>query len=471
MRISKKIVPGIFLIIIGSFGVNAQTDSVYSFTLSQAQEFAVKNNLNAKNAQLDVESARKKVWETTAMGLPQFSTTAKYQHIFKVPSISFPVSGFTQNELTFNGDKPNGFKQYESIGGLNQYFYEGPGIPLGTKNNTTIDFTLSQLIFSGEYIVGLQASRVYKELSERSLEKTGDQIKESVSNGYYTVLVLDENVRILKQSLDAVAKTTNEMEAMYQQGLIEETDVDQLKINKSNIETTIKTLEGQKSVSEKLLKLQLGINFSNKVILTDSIGSLLKLVDFQLMTSSDFNVTGNIDYQLMQTQEDLAKLSLRREKSKFLPTISGFYQHEEQTNQPSFNFMPKDVVGVSLNFPIFSSGQRMMVVGEAKIDYDKAVNAKTLAEQNLEMEFEQAKNDYITSYNNYTTNKDNLDLSKKIYNKTLIKYKEGMATSIELTQQQNQFLGTEGNYFNSILSLLNAKAKLERILTKYNSNE
>jgi outer membrane protein TolC len=133
--------------------------------------------------------------------------------------------------------------------------------------------------------------------------------------------------------------------------------------------------------------------------------------------------------------------------------------------------MPKDVVGVSLNFPIFSSGQRMMVVGEAKIDYDKAVNAKTLAEQNLEMEFEQAKNDYITSYNNYTTNKDNLDLSKKIYNKTLIKYKEGMATSIELTQQQNQFLGTEGNYFNSILSLLNAKAKLERILTKYNSNE
>ncbi len=218
------------------------------------------------------------------------------------------------------------------------------------SDNTTFDFTLSQLVFSGEYIVGLQASRVYKELSERSLEKTEDQIKESVSNGYYTVLVLDENVRILKQSLDAVAKTTNEMEAMYQQGLIEETDVDQLKINKSNIETTIKTLEGQKSVSEKLLKLQLGINFSNKVILTDSIGSLLKLVDFQLMTSSDFNVTGNIDYQLMQTQEDLAKLSLRREKSKFLPTISGFYQHEEQTNQPAIQFYAEGCYGIKIEF-------------------------------------------------------------------------------------------------------------------------
>jgi outer membrane protein len=464
MRISKKIVPGIFLII-GSFGLKAQTDSVYSFTLSQAREFAIKNNLNAKNAQLDIESARKKVWETTAIGLPQFNVTAKYQHIFD--SKPFPFSG----GIDTTKFRSLGIDDAITKDDLLKSFSPPTYIQLLPPNNTTFDFTLSQLIFSGEYIVGLQASRVYKELSERSLEKTEDQIKESVSNSYYTVLVLDENIRILKQSLDAVAKTTGEMEAMYKQGFVEETDVDQLKINKSNLATTIRTMEGQKGVSEKLLKLQLGIAFSSKVLLTDSIGSILEGVNFQLITSSDFDVTGNIDYQLIQTQEDLAKLSLRREKSKFLPTISGFYQHEEQTNQPGLNFMPKDVIGVSMNFPIFSSGQRMMVVGEAKIDYDKAVNAKTLAEQNLEMEFEQAKNDYITSYNNYTTNKDNLDLSKKIYNKTLIKYKEGMATSIELTQQQNQFLGTEGNYFNSILSLLNAKAKLERILTKYNSNE
>ncbi len=105
MRIIKKIVPGIFFII-GSFGVNAQTDSVYSFTLSQAQEFAVKNNLNAKNAQLDIESAHKKVWETTAIGLPQFSTTANYQHNFKY---LFLCGGLTINcsLIWTNGDGVN----------------------------------------------------------------------------------------------------------------------------------------------------------------------------------------------------------------------------------------------------------------------------------------------------------------------------------------------------------------------------
>ena len=464
MRMNKKILPGIFLII-SSFGLKAQTDSVYRFSLTQAQEFAVKNNLNAKNARLDIESARKTVWETTAMGLPQFSATANYQHNFTVPQ--FPLGG----GLNASRLEAMGTDVTLTNTNLLQNFDPPVIVPLGTKDNTTIDFTLSQLVFSGEYIVGLQASRVYKELSERSLEKTEDQIKESVSNGYYSVLVLDENIRILKQSLGAVNKTAGEMEAMYKQGFTEETDVDQMKINKSNLETTIRTLEGQKSVAEKLLKLQLGIDFSNKVVLTDSIGSLVRQLNFQLMTSSEFDVTDNIDYQLMQTQEDLSKLSLRREKSKFLPTISGFYRHEEQTNQPAFNFMPKDVVGLTLNFPIFSSGQRMMVVGDARIDYEKSVNAKNLARQNLEMQFEQAKNDYVTSYNSYMTNKDNLDLSKKIYNNTLIKYKEGIVTSLELTQQQNQFLNTEGNYFNSILSLLNAKAQLERILTKYNSNE
>ncbi len=464
IQIIKKILPGI-LFVISSTGLMAQTDSVYRFSLEQAKEFAIQNNLNAKNAMLDIESARKTVWETTATGLPQFSVTANYQHNFAVPEFPFGGGLNPQKLRDLGNNVPL------TNDNLLSAFDPVTRVPLGTKNNTTIDFTLSQLVFSGEYIVGLQASRVYKDLSLQTKEKTDDQIKESVSNSYYTVLVFNENIRILKQSLEAVSKTTDEMQAMYNQGFIEETDVDQLKINKSNLENTIQSLEGQRSVSERLLKLQLGINFTDKVELTDSISLLLKDVNYQSMAASAFDVTQSIDYQLMKTQENLSKLSLRREKSTFLPTISAFYRHEEQTNQPAFNFLAKDVIGATLNFPIFSSGQRLMVVGEAKIDYDKAINSTRLAKQNLEMQYEQAKNSYITSYNNYVTDKANVDLSKKIYDRTLIKYKEGTATSQELTQQENQFLNTQNSYFNSILSLLNAKAALERILTKYNSNE
>jgi outer membrane protein TolC len=156
---------------------------------------------------------------------------------------------------------------------------------------------------------------------------------------------------------------------------------------------------------------------------------------------------------------------LKLEKSKYLPTISSFYRHEEQTNQPAFNFAVKNVVGASLTLPIFTTGMRNARVSEAKFDLEKSQLAKTNAEQGLIMEFETARSNYQTAYSNFNTNRESMNLSKKVYDKTVIKYKEGVSSSFELTQNQNQFLTAESNYYNSVLSLLNAKAKLDRILS------
>ena len=81
------------------------------------------------------------------------------------------------------------------------------------------------------------------------------------------------------------------------------------------------------------------------------------------------------------------------------------------------------------------------------------------------MEFETAWSNYQTAFSNFTTNGESMSLSKKVYEKTVIKYREGVSSSFELTQNQNQFLTAESNYYNSVLSLLNAKAKLDRILS------
>ena len=156
---------------------------------------------------------------------------------------------------------------------------------------------------------------------------------------------------------------------------------------------------------------------------------------------------------------------LKRQQSKLLPTISAFYRHQEQTNMPAFNFAVKDVVGATLTLPIITSGLRLATIGQAKFDLMKARLNKETVEQGLIMEFETAKSSYQTAYSNYTTNKESMDLSKKVYDKSVIKYKEGVSTSFELTQNQAQFLTAESNYYNSVLSLLNAKAKLDRILS------
>jgi outer membrane protein len=305
-----------------------------------------------------------------------------------------------------------------------------------------------------------------KQVSEKALVKTEAQTKESVATTYHLVLVLGENIKVLKESLNSIDKTYNDLVKMNQQGFNEETDIDQIKINKSNIQTLITSLETQKEISLKLLKYQLGIDFAQAIVLTDSLTSLITQGNIQYLTTPEFDVNNSIDYQIVSNLEKVSALSLKREQSKYLPTISSFYRHQEQAKQASFNFAVKDVMGVTLSLPIFSSGQRSAKLSQAKFDLQKSRLDRENAEQGLIMEFESAKSTYQTAYSNYNTNKESLELSKKVYEKTIIKYKEGVSSSFELTQNQNQFLTAESNFYNSILILLNAKAKLDRILTK-----
>lgn len=447
----------LIIILMGFFAISNAQDNKEELKLSvnDAQEYALRNNRSVASSRTDIEIARKKVWETVASGLPQINFAANYMHQFQLPELSFgpvlDVQSLPEGVIT-KSDILNAYKP-------------SPPIALGVRNNTTFDFTLSQLIFSGEYLVGLQAMKVLQSVSEKTLVKTEDQTRESVANSYYLILVLEENARVLENSHATTEKIYNELAGMNKEGFNEETDVDQMKISLSNIETLLNSVKSQHEISMKLLKFQLGLDFDQPVTLTDSLGGIVNQGNVQYMSNPEFNINNSIDYQLVSTQEQISALLLRRQQSKLLPVISGFYRHEEQTNRPVFNFAVKDVAGISLSFPIATSGMRMATISQAKFDLYKSRLAKADAEQGLTMEFETAKSSYQTAFNNFRTNEESMALSKKVYERTVIKYREGVSSSFELSQNQAQYLTAESNYYNSLLSLLNAKAKLDRILT------
>jgi outer membrane protein TolC len=427
-------------------------------SITEAQEYALQNNRAVQAAKIDNEIATKQVKETVAMGLPQFNLASNYQHQFVIPELSFgpyldvdalPDEGYlTKNDVT------NAFK-------------EAPPVPLGVKDNTTFDFTLSQLIFSGEYIVGLHAAKIFKQVSEKTVIKTEDITKESVASTYYLIQVLGESVKVLKESLIPIDRTYNEQVKMNEQGFNEDTDVDQIKISRSNLIRLITAIESQKLISEKLLKYQLGMDFSQPVVLTDSIPGFIMEGNLQYLNSPVYNVSKSIDYKILTDRVSISSLLVKRAQSTWLPTVTGFYRRHEQTNQPAFNFAVKDLVGLSLNFPIFTSGQRSASISKAKFNLDKSTLDKYNAEQGLVLEFETALSTYQKAYRNFTTNSETIVLCKKIYEKSIIKFNEGVSSSFELSQNQSQFLTAESNYYTSVLNLLNAKAKLDRILSTY----
>ena len=449
----KYLLMFVFLGLINN-GFSQEAKQVLRLSIAEAQAYALQNNRTVRNAKIDSDIADKQVKETVAIGLPQLNLVGNYQHQFVIPELSFGKY-LDVNSL------PDGFLTKDDILGA---YKESPSVSLGVKNNTTFDFTLSQLIFSGEYLVGLHAVKIIKQVSEKALIKTEETTKESVAQTYYMILVLGESAKVLKESLTAISQTYNDLVKMNEQGFNEETDVDQIKISRSNLQRLITSIVSQKEISEKLLKYQLGMDFSQPVELTDSIPGFIRAGNMQYLDSPAFNLSKSIDYQIVSDQVDVSSLLLKREQSKYLPTLSGFYRHHEQTNQPSFNFAVKDLVGVSLNFPIFTSGQRNSKVSQARFNLDKSRLNKENAEQGLIMEFETALSSYQTAFSNFTTNSESIILSKKIYEKSIIKFHEGVTSSFELSQNQSQFLSAESTYYNSVLTLLNAKSKLDRIL-------
>ena len=447
----------LMFIILGTIteGFGQDKKEIFKLSISDAQAFALKNNRTIKSAKIDVSSMDKQIWASIATGLPQFNFDANYQHQFVVPELNLGPY-LDVNSL------PDGIVNKSDL--LNAY-KNSPSFALGVKNNTVFNFTISQLIFSGEYIVGLQASKVVKQVTEKALVKIENQTEETVATTYYLVLVLDENARVLRESLKSTDQTYSDLVKMNQEGFNEETDVDQMKIGRSNILTLITSIDAQKELSMKLLKYQLGIGFDQPVLLTDSLPGIIAQGNIKYLSSPEFDVKNSIDYKMISDQEKVSSLLLKRQQAKQIPTISGFYRHQEQSNMPAFNFAVKDIIGVTLSLPIITSGLRNANIGMAKYDLMKTRLNKDNIEQGLILEFETARSSYQTAFSNFTTNKESMLLSKKVYDKTVIKYKEGVSTSFELTQNQAQYLTAESNYYNSVLSLLNDQAKLDRILS------
>lgn len=415
----------------------------YSFSLKQAIEHAIQNNYSVLNANRDIEAAKQKKWETTTIGLPQINGAVGYQNNFKLQTNIIDFGG-VPTALTF-----------------------------GTKHNMNASATLSQLIFDGSYLVGLQSAKTYLKISENAKVKTAQEIKEIVINSYGNVLLADESILILQKNKGILEKTLSDTKEIYKNGLIEEENVEQLQITLSSINSSLENVKRQKTIANDMMKLLLGINLDEELKLTDKLDNLTQSnVDLAIL-KEEFNVTNNIDYQIGQNLQTSKELLLKLEKSKALPSLGAAVNFGYNSFGNEFNFLNQDQkwfnysnLGINLNVPIFSSFGRSSRTQQAKIALEQAKTQLTETEQKLKLQFEKAKSDYEFSLEQLTTSKNNLNLAERIENKNQIKFTEGLASSFDLTKAQEQLYSAQQNYLQAMLDVINKKATLEKLINK-----
>lgn len=466
------------LIAFSVLGLYGQSDGLLTVTLKQAQDYAIKNSPVMKSALLDMESARKKVWETTAIGLPQVSGKVSYSYMITVPptlEMFNSFSGLGGNFGTVYGMIGQLAAQQGNMGVLQQLdsisnAAAGEAQETATVDDMrwglTADLTVSQLVFSGAYLVGLQTTKVFKQLSEIATTRSEKDLRQNVASGYYLVLMVEENARVLDSTLNATQKLYDEMKKISQAGLMDETDVDQLSITVSNIRNAKNALDRQRVVAYNLLKYQMGCDLKAELILTETLNSFISEPDIARLALEPFAVENTPEYQLLETQVRLNELNVKLNKVAFLPDVVAFYQHQENFNDKSFSFTPPDMFGLSMSVPIFSSGSRMAKLSQAKIDLQKTRYSHEQAAQGMELDYQTSKNALMNAYDKYISNRENMTLAEKIYNRTLTKFREGISSSMELTQAQSQYLTAQSNFYNAMYELLAAKAKMEKMLNK-----
>ena len=425
----------------------AEGEKKRTFSLEEAQNFAIENNLNIKNAAADVIIARKKIWETTAIGLPQVNGSVNYTDNLSLATVLIP---------DFFGGNPD----------------EMVEVQFGTQHNASVSISANQLVFSGPYIVGLMAAKVYKQISQQNLEKTEIDIKELVTRNYYLVLLSEETKRTLVKNYHNTEKTYLETRAMFEQGFVEETDVDQLKVTLTTLNNSINSMERQVKLSTNMLKFQMGLDLEVPVSLSDTLYGILEKINLQSLAVNNFNINNNIEFNIIETQVELASLDLKRQKTEYLPNLSVMYMNNWNAMRSEFNFFNTDkwyrseMLGFTLNVPVFSSGSKRSKISQKKIELEKVIENQKLVKQSLEMENQQARFDYNTALEKYMSENENVKLAERILEKTRVKYKNGMASSFELIQANNQYLQTESGLTSAMVELLNAKTRLDKIMNR-----
>ena len=444
------------------------TTKVKSFSLKEAQEYAIENSYNTRNAAYDIEKAKKIVRQTTAIGLPQINGGIKYQDYIDIPVMLVPdfisptIDGVLQNEL-----RKDAFKTSYVPPSNNQKF----PISFGSQYNGDANITVSQLLFDGTYIVGLQAAKMYEQVSSKMLTKTQLEIRESVAQAYYLVLVAEENKKILDSTLASINNTLNQTKEFLANGFVEETDVDQLQLLTSNIENKLNMVNRQIDISYNLLKFQMGVDISDRIKLSDNLQNIVDMALVKHLTSQSFDYKNHINYKIIETNQNLNELVLKKDRSTYLPNLSCFFTTARDAYRNDFNFLTSKepwykttIFGISLNVPIWDSGIKHNKIQQDILEIKKTEVSMKQAQQGLVLDVENNKSQVYTYTDQYNSNIKNMELAKKIYNKTLYKYKEGVSTSLDLTQAQNQYLSTQGDYFNTILQLLNANSNLNKAL-------
>jgi outer membrane protein TolC len=437
---TKKINALLLLLLLGSFPLLGQE----AFTLQEAIDFGLKNNTEVKNAKIDNEIMVERIWETKAQGLPQISATGQFQNFIDIPTQVLPANAF-------NPMAPQG---------------ELIGLRFGTDYNVNGGIQVNQLLFNGNYIVGLQAIKALNTLNQKLLLKSETDVRFNIAEAYYTCLILMENQKVLDSTLVKTNDLLSSTLILVNEKVMIASNAKQLEFGVLQIQSAISAINSQLEQAKTLLKFQMGYPIDQEIVIKDDFSSAFTTMNQPVAS----DVSKNINYQLVEQQLALDMLNFKNTKANYLPTVAAFFSHSQNALRNEFDFFdgnqpwyPTTLWGVQLNIPIFSSGQRAAQVSQKALEVKKSENQLIYVSEGIKLQYIQAEQAYVQAQQQVVLQQKSVEVAEAVLRDTEILYKERAVSSIELTQAQSQLLNAQTAYVNALYDLIRASLQIQKL--------
>ena len=413
-----------------------------------AVQYAWENSQEAKGAAIDVEQAQKDVWIQASRGLPIVNGSFGFNNFLDLPTSIIPAEAF---------GAPAGSPNIEAQFG--QAWTMEAGVNVGLQ------------IFDGSYIIGLKATTGLKRMKGDMKKMTMNEIKTIIAQAYYTSQVAKENVRLLNENIANVEKTLSETSALYKEGFAEEMDVEQLDLLINQIKNRAKQADRQHQATLNLLKYQMGMPIDNNVTLTDDLETLWAMQSDQELLDMELDLENNLQYSLIKQDVVMQGYLAKIEESKYYPRLNAFFDYKHQAFRDDFSFFdidqpwfPQTLWGVKLSVPIWDNLGGVASIKRARLEQQRVKNRLVDTENALKLQAVTAKDDFTSALEQLETSNENIALAARIKEKTLIRYQEGLATSMDLTTAENQLVQAQTEYINTLFKAMDAKIQMKVVL-------
>lgn len=419
------------------------------FSIKEAVEFGIANSPQTSRNQLELAKAEAQIKEYRSTGLPQVNGRINYQHFLNLPVSLLPA---------------------EIFGGPAGTFAE---IQFGLKNSVTGGVELNQLIFDGSFFTGLKAQRIYRDLVYKQADQTEFEIQKNITKAYLGVIIAERNRRILEKNIDNLEKTLDETTIIYENGFAEKLDVSRLQLSYDNLNTELVRIDRLINLSKNILKFQMNYPLEKPISLSESLDDLADLVFLnEVDLDANVDITERPEYAVLEVTEELNQLNVEVLKKGYLPSLVGFANAQTQIQRNNLldedapGFFPTTIVGLALSVPIWDSFTKKHKIQQAKVDVELAKIQKHEFERAVTLEVYNARLNYENAMNQVSSRKRSESLANEIYNTAKIKFQEGVGSSLELVQAEQNLYSAQANYASALYDLVVAKTDLDLALGK-----